>query len=107
MRDGEARLPVQEQLSLKLRRFVEANIPELASKIDIKWRGIVDQPSLTRAFSSSYHAPAFPPPSRSLRCPPTERCSWTRSPGRAVVSKYLNYFVVNQVAVLPGRYANA
>jgi hypothetical protein len=35
MREGEARLPVEEQLSLKLRRFIEANIPEQAGKIDI------------------------------------------------------------------------
>jgi hypothetical protein len=35
MREGEARLPVEEQLSLKLRRFIEANIPEQAEKIDI------------------------------------------------------------------------
>jgi hypothetical protein len=42
MREGEARLPVEEQLRLKLRRLVEANIPELASKAHIKWRGIVD-----------------------------------------------------------------
>ena len=38
MREGEARLPIEEQLSLKLRRFIEANIPELAGKIDITWR---------------------------------------------------------------------
>jgi hypothetical protein len=35
MREGEARLPLEEQLRLKLRRFIEANIPELASKIDM------------------------------------------------------------------------
>jgi hypothetical protein len=30
LREGEARLPLEEQLCLKLRRFIEANIPELA-----------------------------------------------------------------------------
>ena len=38
MREGEARLPVEEQLRLKLRRFIEANIPELALKIEVKIR---------------------------------------------------------------------
>jgi hypothetical protein len=38
LRDGEARLPIEEQLRLKLRRFIEASIPELAGKIDIAWR---------------------------------------------------------------------
>ena len=32
LREGEARLPVEEQLRLKLRRFIEASIPELAGK---------------------------------------------------------------------------
>ena len=36
--EGEARLPLEEQLRLKLRLFIEANIPELAGKIDIDWR---------------------------------------------------------------------
>ena len=36
LRGGEARLPIEEQLSLKLRRFIEANIPELAGKIRVK-----------------------------------------------------------------------
>ncbi len=36
MREGEARLPIEEQLSLKLRRFIEANIPELAGKYEWK-----------------------------------------------------------------------
>jgi hypothetical protein len=35
---GEARLPIEEQLSLKLRRFIEANIPELAGKVRVKLR---------------------------------------------------------------------
>ena len=35
LREGEARLPIEEQLRLKLRRFIEANIPELAGKIKI------------------------------------------------------------------------
>jgi hypothetical protein len=30
LREGEARLPIEEQLSLKLRRFIESEIPELA-----------------------------------------------------------------------------
>ena len=38
MREGEARLPLEEQLRLKLWRFIEANIPELAGKIDIDSR---------------------------------------------------------------------
>ena len=38
IREGEARLPLEEQLSLKLRRFVEANIPELAGKIRVEIR---------------------------------------------------------------------
>lgn len=36
LREREARLPIEEQLSLKLRRFIEANIPELAGKIRVK-----------------------------------------------------------------------
>jgi hypothetical protein len=36
LREGEARLPIEEQLSLKLRRFLEANIPELAGRITVK-----------------------------------------------------------------------
>ena len=35
MREGEARLPIEEQLRLMLRRFIEANIPELAGKIRV------------------------------------------------------------------------
>jgi hypothetical protein len=38
MREGEARLPVEEQLSLKLRRFIEANILELAGKVRVEIR---------------------------------------------------------------------
>jgi hypothetical protein len=33
LREGEARLPIEEQLSLKLRRFIEAAIPELTVKV--------------------------------------------------------------------------
>ena len=33
LREGEARLPIEEQLRLKLQRFIEANIPELAGKL--------------------------------------------------------------------------
>jgi hypothetical protein len=36
MREGEARLPLEEQLRLKLRRFIEANIPELAGKVRVE-----------------------------------------------------------------------
>ena len=35
MREGEARLPNEEQVRLKLRRFIEANIPELAGKVRV------------------------------------------------------------------------
>ena len=38
MREGEARLPLEEQLSLKLRRFIEANIPELTVKVRVEKR---------------------------------------------------------------------
>jgi hypothetical protein len=34
----EARLPLEEQLSLKLRRFIEANIPELTVKVRVENR---------------------------------------------------------------------
>jgi hypothetical protein len=35
LREGEARLPIEEQLCLKLRRLIEANIPELAGKVRV------------------------------------------------------------------------
>ncbi len=35
IREGEARLPVEEQLSLKVRRFIEANIPELTVEVRV------------------------------------------------------------------------
>ena len=38
LREGEARLPIEEQLRLKLRRFLEASVPELAGKIKITSR---------------------------------------------------------------------
>jgi hypothetical protein len=38
MREGEARLPLEEQLSLKLRRFIEANIPDLAGRVRVEIR---------------------------------------------------------------------
>ena len=38
MREGEARLPVEEQLRLKLLRFIDASIPELAGKIGVEKR---------------------------------------------------------------------
>jgi hypothetical protein len=34
----EAQLPIEEQLSLKLRRFIEANIPELSGRVRVKLR---------------------------------------------------------------------
>ena len=36
MREGEARLPIEEQLRLKPRRFIEANVPELAGKVRVE-----------------------------------------------------------------------
>ena len=36
LREGEARLPIEEQLRLKLRRFKEVNIPELAGRVRVK-----------------------------------------------------------------------
>ena len=36
MREGEAWLPIEEQLTLKLRRFIEANIPELPGTVRVK-----------------------------------------------------------------------
>ena len=36
MRELEAQLPIEEQLSLKLRRFIEANTPKLAGKVTVK-----------------------------------------------------------------------
>ena len=38
IRELEAQLPIEEQLSLKLRRFIEANIPELAGGIRVEVR---------------------------------------------------------------------
>ncbi len=39
LREGEARLPIEEQLRLELQRFIEAHIPELARplKPQIYW----------------------------------------------------------------------
>jgi hypothetical protein len=36
LREGEARLPIEEQLSVKLRRFIEANIPELTVNVRLE-----------------------------------------------------------------------
>jgi hypothetical protein len=36
IRKLEAQLPIEEQLSLKLRRFIDANIPELAGTVRVK-----------------------------------------------------------------------
>ena len=36
LHEGEARLPIEEQLRLKLRRFVETNFPELAGKVRVE-----------------------------------------------------------------------
>ena len=38
LREGEERLPLEEQLSLKLQRFIEANIPELTVKVRVEKR---------------------------------------------------------------------
>jgi len=38
LREGEERLPLEEQLSLKLRRYIEANIPELTVKVRVESR---------------------------------------------------------------------
>ena len=38
MREGEARLPIEEQFSLNLRRVIEANIPELAGRVRVEVR---------------------------------------------------------------------
>jgi hypothetical protein len=38
IRELEAQLPIEEQLCLKLRRFIEANIPELVGKVRIELR---------------------------------------------------------------------
>ena len=34
--EGEAWLPIEEQLTLKLQRFIEANIPELAGRVRVE-----------------------------------------------------------------------
>ena len=36
IREGEARLPIEEQLELTSRRLIEAQIPELAGKIGVQ-----------------------------------------------------------------------
>jgi hypothetical protein len=36
LREGEAQLPVEEQVRLKLRRFIETNIPELAGRMRVE-----------------------------------------------------------------------
>jgi hypothetical protein len=36
IRECEAQLPLEEQLSLKQRRFIEANIPELTVKVRVE-----------------------------------------------------------------------
>jgi hypothetical protein len=38
IREGEARLPIEEQVSLKLRRFIEADIPELTVNVRVEKR---------------------------------------------------------------------
>ena len=38
LREGEARLPIEEQLALNLQRFIEANIPELNVNIRVEKR---------------------------------------------------------------------
>jgi hypothetical protein len=36
IRELEAQLPIEDQLSLKLRRFIEANIPELTVDVRVE-----------------------------------------------------------------------
>jgi hypothetical protein len=38
LREGEAWLPIKEQLRLKLRRFIEVNIPELTVQVRVEKR---------------------------------------------------------------------
>ena len=38
LREREARLPIEEQLRLKLRRFIEVKISELAEKVRVEVR---------------------------------------------------------------------
>jgi hypothetical protein len=38
MQELEAQLPIEEQLCLKLRRFIDANVPELAGKVRVEIR---------------------------------------------------------------------
>jgi hypothetical protein len=38
LREREARLPIEEQLRLKLRRFIELKISELAEKVQVETR---------------------------------------------------------------------
>jgi hypothetical protein len=38
MQELEAQLPIEEQLCLKLRRFIDANVPELAGKVRVELR---------------------------------------------------------------------
>ena len=36
--EGEARLPIEEQLALNLRRLIESSIPELTAKVRVEKR---------------------------------------------------------------------
>jgi hypothetical protein len=36
LREGEAQLPIEEQLRLNLRRLIESEIPELAGKVSVE-----------------------------------------------------------------------
>jgi hypothetical protein len=38
LREGEARLPIEEQLALNLRRLIESNIPELTVNVRVEKR---------------------------------------------------------------------
>ena len=38
LREGEARLPIEEQLRLNLQRLIEASLPEMAGKIEVTAR---------------------------------------------------------------------
>ena len=51
LREGEARLPIEEQLSLKLRRFIEANVPERAGNLTLQIKNELTTASAPRLRS--------------------------------------------------------
>ena len=38
IREGEARLPIEEQFALNLERLVESHMPKLAGKVRVKYK---------------------------------------------------------------------